>query len=381
MATVITSLVTTIPVVGKQVVYWLWGGLEKASVYSDIDCKTLFNAGNSLIFSLFCMDKTGLLSEVYGENMVQSYILNSLGFRKNVKIFCTLTQSAGWGVGSAGLKSKFSTQLTNIHSQRLDAENLIWFVGFSEGDGCFSVNKNGRYVKYEFAIETSLRDIQCLYKIKKMLGVGSITVRKRQSVSNYLARLKISSKPQLINIILPIFDSYEMLTSKHEDFLHFKRCLTQNIIFFTDVPAYERSFKSRFNTVESLLEVDYFDRWLVGFIEAEGSFSNFLATDETNFTASFSICQTGEPLIMEAIRKRLKLKSKVSSDVCSKNRQSFEKSYRINVTSSHGIQNIINFLKQASVKLKGIKRANYLNWLHQIRANPRYKSVKVPIHY
>jgi len=86
---------------------------------------------------------------------------------------------------------------------------------------------------------------------------------------------------------------------------------------------------------------------------------------------------------MEAIRKRFKLKSKVSSNISVINgvTNSFEKCYRISTTSSHGIQNVINFLKKTSVKLKGIKKANYLNWLHQIRANPRYKSIKVPMRY
>jgi hypothetical protein len=42
--------------------------------------------------------------------------------------------------------------------QRLNAEDLSWFVGFVEGDGSFSVNKNGKYVKYEFTIEVSIQE-------------------------------------------------------------------------------------------------------------------------------------------------------------------------------------------------------------------------------
>ena len=44
--------------------------------------------------------------------------------------------------------------------QRLNAEDLAWFVGFVEGDGSFSVNKNGNYIKFEFTIKLSIRDIQ-----------------------------------------------------------------------------------------------------------------------------------------------------------------------------------------------------------------------------
>jgi len=116
--------------------------------------------------------------------------------------------------------------------QRLESENLMWFVGFVEGDGSFSVNKNGRYIKYEFNIELSTRDVELLYKIKSMLGkdnkcsckekrsfsfrenkpikacssllsffpVGSITFRTRDNTQ--MARLKIASKKDLINRII-----------------------------------------------------------------------------------------------------------------------------------------------------------------------------------
>jgi ubiquinol-cytochrome c reductase cytochrome b subunit len=105
----------------------------------------------------------------------------------------------------------------------------MWFVGFVEGDGAFSVNKNGKYIKYEFAIELSIRDIELLYKIKSMLGVGFITFRTRNN--SEMARFKISSKKDLINVIIPIFDKYKMLTNKHFDFIYFKSCLLSNYIY------------------------------------------------------------------------------------------------------------------------------------------------------
>ena len=50
MATVITSLVTTVPVVGKQIVYWLWGGFNEyeASNSGNAVMNTLLNAGTGL---------------------------------------------------------------------------------------------------------------------------------------------------------------------------------------------------------------------------------------------------------------------------------------------------------------------------------------------
>ena len=53
-------------------------------------------------------------------------------------------------------------------SQRLHAGDLefAWLVGLIEGDGWFSITKNGKYVKYEFGIELEIRDVQLIYKIK-----------------------------------------------------------------------------------------------------------------------------------------------------------------------------------------------------------------------
>ncbi len=48
--------------------------------------------------------------------------------------------------------------------QRLNAKDLSWFVGFVEGDGFFSVNKNGKckYAKYEFTIKVcSKLSVKC----------------------------------------------------------------------------------------------------------------------------------------------------------------------------------------------------------------------------
>lgn len=390
-ATVITSLVTTIPVVGKQVVYWLWGG-EIATVYSDINFKILLDAGTSqILFGFLLLQK----------NQVHSYVLNPQKFQKNVKmldvtvkqrlrhkflVYSTKTKDLWTQTQSAGSN--------NLDLQRLNAENLIWFVGFFEGDGSFSVNKNGKYLKYECSIELSIKDIQCLYKIKRLLGVGSITTRIRESETKTIemARLKISTKKHLRRVILPVFERYPMLTSKQQDFLFFKECLAKNIVYASEKPNYTRIFESRFDSVETLLNTHYFNTWLVGFIDAEGCFSSFHSASETYRTASFCISQTDERLIIEAIRQKLKLKSKVFSvsSLKSINFKTLEDhenkfrtviSYATQTTSSHGVQNIIDFLQKATIKLQTIKKANYLKWLHEIRANPRYKNVKVPISY
>jgi ubiquinol-cytochrome c reductase cytochrome b subunit len=285
-----------------------------------------------------------------------------------------LTQSAG-----------LSTLVVN--SQRLNAEDLMWLVGFVEVYGSFSVNKNGNYFKCEFSIELSIKDIQLLYKIKEILGgYGSITCRKRENVE--LCRLKISSKHVLIQVICPIFDKYPMLTSKHFDYIHFRNSLFINNSLYNNLPSYVRPSSLPILDVNSILALPYFDSWLVGFIEAEGYFSSYLP--ETFYTAnyhlqlpqpvrlgmssSFGVVQKNGQQIITAIKQRLRLRSNPYFN-------SKTQCYSINTTSTRGIQNVIVFLSNTSSKLKGHKRALYLKWLHEIRVNPKYSNVKVPFKY
>lgn len=350
-ATVITSLATTIPVVGKQIVYWLWGGLQKASYYGDVIIKTLLDAGNGFfLFKKVC---------IYTINLYTFYLYTK--FQSSVKMVHMLTQSAGLSTTSVG------------NSQRLNAEDLMWLVGFVEGDGTFSVNQNGKYFKCEFCIELSIRDIQLLYKIKKMLaGHGSITTRKRGDFE--FARYKISSKAVLIQVVCPIFDQYPMLTSKHYDYIHFRNCLFVNTSLYKDLPFYKRPNTLPMPDVDSILALPYFDNWLVGFIEAEGSFSTYLPSSEKYYSSAFSITQKEGLQIMSAIKKRLSLKSNPYLNVT-------HNGYSLNTTSTRGIQNVINFLNNTPAKLMGYKRAQYLKWLHDIRVNAKYTNVIVPFKY
>jgi len=79
-ATVITSLATVLPVIGKTVVSWLWGGFMniEATDYSNVVLSILLYAGIGFL------DVTVNIS-LYAYN----YLIN------NVRMLYTITQSAG----------------------------------------------------------------------------------------------------------------------------------------------------------------------------------------------------------------------------------------------------------------------------------------------
>jgi hypothetical protein len=109
--------------------------------------------------------------------------------------------------------------------QRLDAGDLTYayLVGLFEGDGYFTITKKGKYLTSELGIELSIKDVQLIYKIKNLLGVGVVSFRKRGEIE--MVALRIRNKNHLKNFILPIFDKYPMFSNKQYDYLRFKNAL------------------------------------------------------------------------------------------------------------------------------------------------------------
>jgi hypothetical protein len=320
-ATVITNLLSAIPWIGTDFVQLVWGGLyTDEPQYRNILLKILLNAGKFPTFGF-----------AYGLFLILLII--------SVKIAMTWEQSAG--VRSIS---------TSEASQRLHAGDLTYayLVGLFEGDGFFSITKNGKYLKYELGIELSIRDVQLIYKIKSFLGVGVVSFRKRNQVE--MVSLIIRDQNHLKNLIIPIFDKYSMFSNKQYDYLRFKTALLSGIIYSVDLPEYNRPTEC-FNSIESILNTPYFSSWLVGFIEAEGCFSIYKQND-SYFTASFDISQTGGDVIIAAVRKYLSFTTTIYLDKtnCSK----------LKVSSVRSIENIIKFLDKAPVKLLGNKKLQYL---------------------
>jgi hypothetical protein len=63
-------------------------------------------------------------------------------------------------------------------------------VGLFEGDGFFTVTKKGPYFQCELGIELNIKDVQLIYKIKTLLGVGIVGFRKINGRSMVYLRVK-----------------------------------------------------------------------------------------------------------------------------------------------------------------------------------------------
>lgn len=345
-ATVITNMLSAIPWIGGDFVEFVWGGLYTDEPYnSDIVLKILLDAGNSTLSAF-----------VY------------FRFKPSSKVKITNTSGQSAGVKNYSNNSEAP--------QRLNARSLYpYLVGLIEGDGWFTIMKNGKYLTYEMGIEMHIRDIQLLYKIKSWLNVGVIIIKKDKKGNNISRIYRVRNKDHLKKIILPIFDKYSMLSIKQNDYLRFRDNLLSGIIYSDNLLDYTRPREVIDpNKVKFILSLPYFSSWLVGFIEAEGCFSMYKASNHPSNIRSFDIAQKGTNNLITAIKIYLNLTQKIFVD--KRNRS------KLKVSSVRSIENVINFIQKAPFKLQGHKKLQYLIWIKELRQTPRYSNkFEVPQKY
>jgi hypothetical protein len=78
--------------------------------------------------------------------------------------------------------------------QRLNVEHpssswfCQWLVGVTDGDGTFSISKQNNSWNLVFKISQSSYNLRLLYYIKRMLGVGHVTVEKSSDMASFRIR-------------------------------------------------------------------------------------------------------------------------------------------------------------------------------------------------
>jgi hypothetical protein len=198
-----------------------------------------------------------LIEEPNNSDVVQQILLNAgispivLGYVCVVNIYVKKPKSRGQ---SAGVRELSTLEA----SQRLNAENLdfAYLVGLFEGVGYFTVTKKGKYFQCELGIELNIKDVQLIYNLKSLLGVGIVAFRVRKNGSSMVS-LKIRKKDHLINKILPLFDKYPLFSNKQYDYLRLREVILSNAVFYGDIASYTRP-SLPFNSVESIVNTPYF---------------------------------------------------------------------------------------------------------------------------
>ena len=109
-----------------------------------------------------------------------------------------------------------------------------WIVGFTDGEGCFSVSmfqnrttKFGWQVFPEFVIAQGKKSLPALEIFQKYFKCGKIFVNKRyDNHHEHLYRYCVRSISDLQNVIIPFFRKHQLYTAKQKDFEIFA-CIVQ----------------------------------------------------------------------------------------------------------------------------------------------------------
>lgn len=353
-----------------------------------VNIKTLLDAGKSsnlrvgnwilAVFKFYTQTDIFFSSAVYFLFFYEVKKIHvKLGNAFAVKKSITRGQSAWVRIpniaGSSETKRReiCSRRIVNKKNTKIEFEK--WLVGVTDGDGTFHFSENKPKVwGLYFKISQSAYSLRMLYHIKSMLGVGQISVAKSGD-----AEFRIRDTKKIIQHIIPIFDKYPLLTSKYYNYDLFKQVAiiktnsslstSQKHILISELKSKVRpdnyispAWKIVNNNVSSLTEAQTVmsKSWLVGFVEAEGSF--YLVTKSIGrIVHAFEITQKLEKIVLDAISQLLDL------TVVKKNTH-----YTVVTTNANLIANIILYFHNT---MKGMKALEYRIWsrsFNKLKAGP-----------
>jgi hypothetical protein len=152
-----------------------------------------------------------------------------------------------------------------------------WLAGFIDGEGSFQVFLDRLYLRVMFRIRLHKDDINVLKKIQEFLGVGRVVIEGNSCV------FIISNVKDLINVLFPLLEKYNLYTTKWLDYIDFKKV----VLFLSDSKTTRVSLSEiakiqniMSNMNSGRIEYNYSlipkivvnPFWLLGFIEGEGTF-------------------------------------------------------------------------------------------------------------
>lgn len=160
----------------------------------------------------------------------------------------------------------------------LDQSFIQWFVGFSDAESNFLIKLTEDRVQLMFQIGLHWDDLPLLTYLKEKLQCGYITHSPKEDRANFV----ISSQAALQGLLIPLFDTFTLNTTKYLDYLAFREAvmLRDSKVHLTSEGREKLvSLKASMNkgrldyTLPSNHRAVVTLPWLLGLIEGDGCFS------------------------------------------------------------------------------------------------------------
>lgn len=183
-----------------------------------------------------------------------------IGLIKALKNLLLLILNSFLTLKYAGIISN-ETEKHDINQQGLNIINennpisnkskfLLWFIGFSEGDGSFYIT-GGKSI---FSIHLHMSELNLLYEIKNQLNMGVVYLHEKSNSAYFTVKAKKD-----ILLLINIFNGHLFLRKKQVQFEKW-------------VINHSNKYKLNIDIKLNRFTPNLNDDWLAGFIDAEGSF-------------------------------------------------------------------------------------------------------------
>lgn len=223
------------------------------------------------------------------------------------------------------------------------------------------------------SIGLGLDDLTILEYILSVLKLGKISIFRDHKSPN--CRL-IINKTDLQEIVFPLlihhgiffltetrrsqFDLAMFIFTRPEAYI---KCASENI------PKNGLEIPKNFElpkTASGYLNLAFFNNWLVGFTNAEGTF-----LIKNNKDGCFQLNQRIHIQLFEAFKLLFNSNRKLTIEK--------DKYIQFSLSSKNDIQKVINFFSFSGCHpLVGLKSIQYLKWLTNLRNSERYKNLHFP---
>ena len=311
---------------------------------------------------------TNLLSAipVFGQDLVEStYVTGCLIYEGNI---LPLLATIGT-VSTQALKKGRKIRLDKEEYLSIPYQFIAFLVGLIDGDGYISITKTTKgFITIRLVICLSLEDISSLEYIFSVLKIGKIQIYR--DIKNPICKLTIN-KTDLQEIIFPLLIHHNIffLTESRRAQFDLAMFILKNEIKHYNQISQFKEIPTIFELPKTAIEyisLDFFKNWLVGFTNAEGSFCM-----KKNNDGCFQLKQRIHLQLFEAFKLIFNTKRKITIEM--------DRYIQFSVSSKTDIQTVINFFSFLGLHpLIGLKNIQYFKWLRSLQNSIRYKNLNFP---
>jgi hypothetical protein len=178
------------------------------------------------------------------------------------------------------VKSVNRSGILELNGLSLQSDLIEWLRGFTDGEGCFFIDRQGNKVYFVFTVQLHKDDAPLLLRLRDHFKIGK--------VSFFLNKVSwICKNKKEVRVIIDIFSKNPLNTTKHLNFLIWKEAfelytnrtgkscsglrptelMTKVLVLKNEM----NNKRTNFN-MPSDHTIRITDYWLLGFVEGEGSF-------------------------------------------------------------------------------------------------------------